>query len=160
MSDPGFLKRLEDAARLSWEGPPPAAGRHARRMPSGEPSPPPPAGSPEGTILPEDIRAGALLDPTGIIQRSLPGIDVTVSLQPPQGDELWSLHGRAWPREEPGDAPADEPIRVLLVQGEHVLAEQEFAPGGRFQFADVLVGRWALEFRWGDRIAVLRDATG
>ncbi|HMB70777.1 MAG TPA: hypothetical protein VKU85_15790 [bacterium] len=151
MSNGDFLRRYRKALGLGWADPPAAAGRKARERPQDAPFPPAAESPGEGAATPDDVRASAAAEDTGVHHVSAYGLDATVMVQPPSGDDLWTLRGRVWLE---GDS--ETPIRVALVQDEHVLDEATVQHGGRFTFRDLLSGEWTVEFRWGDHAAVIR----
>jgi hypothetical protein len=149
MTHDEFLERYRRALDLTWKAPPEDATRVARRRPDEHPLPEPPPGTVPERLSPADIRSAGVEE--AMISRSLPGIDVTFQVIPPEGDGLWVVEGRFWlSGQEPGT------VHVALVQGDHVLAETAVAAGQVFRFEDLLVGGWSLEFHLPDgRVAVL-----
>jgi hypothetical protein len=154
VSNGDFLRRYRKALGLGWADPPADAGRKARERPDEEPFPPAAESPAEGAVTPDDVRGAAASEDTGVHHVSAHGLDATVMVQPPSGDDLWTLRGRVWLEGEAGT-----PIRVALVQGEHVLDEATLRHGGRFTFRDVLSGAWTVEFRWESHAAVIRGST-
>lgn len=150
MSSSDFLRRYRKALGLGWAQPPATAGRKARERPDDEPFPPAPESAGEGAAPPDDVRAARAED-TGVHHVSAHGLDATVMVQPPEGDDLWTLRGRIWL-----EGAAETPVRAALIQGDHVLAQSVLRHGGRFTFRDVLAGPWTVELRWGNHAAVLR----
>lgn len=145
---------LQRAFRIIWKSPPSKLSRGATAKPSEEPVVSPPAGSPVNTVEPDDIRSAAALGETtgAMITRSLPGLDVTLMVSPPKGDELWTVQGRIWLNPK-----TQTTVQVALVQDTNVLGVRSIADGGRFKFQDILVGEWKLEFHLSDdRVVVLR----
>lgn len=153
-----FLKRFQEAAAIPWEGPPPEISRAAQVRPGVSPVPLPASAPVEDQLLPPDVRAHALAaaaDGT-IVSRSLPGVDVTITVVPPRGDALWTLRGRAWRNPTTG-----KPLRAVLSWGANVLGEHQVTDGGAFEFHDLLLPGWALELHLeADRAVVLRGPTG
>jgi hypothetical protein len=158
MSMDAFLRQFQEAAALPWESPPPAVSRAARVRPGVRPVPVPTLGPTEDQLLPPDVRAHALAaaaDGT-IVSRSLPGVDVTLTVVPPRGDALWTLRGRAWRNPTTG-----QPLQAVLTWGRNVLGERQVDDGGAFEFHELLLPGWAIELHLDAHCAVvLRGPTG
>ena len=155
MSD--IFDKFANAPRLEWERPPAEASRRAKRRPEGVPIPAPAEDSPRRVVGPDDVRA-TRVDETleGMISQSLPRVDVTLLLQPPAGDGLWTLQGRAW-----FEVAKSERVRVALVQSDHVIDETDLRSGDSFRFQDVLLRDWTLEFHFADgEVVVFRHQSG
>lgn len=150
MNEGDFPERFRRALGLPWALPPEAAGQSARSRPDEASLPPPPPDAPARTVPAPDVRSTGT-DDAGVRHASLPGLDTSILVQPPHGDDLWTVRGRVWLQDE-----TDVPIHVALVQGEHVLDQIVVTHGGRFLFRDVVAADWSIEFRWGDRAAVVR----
>jgi hypothetical protein len=91
---------------------------------------------------PPDVRAGTLTagSPGHVLTQSSPEAEVSVVARPPGGDGTWHFEGRVWFHE-----PDERPARVVLAQGDHVLATTELRDGGHFRLADVVGRGWNLE---------------
>lgn len=143
MSENGFFNAFAEAAKLPWRRAPKKVHDQAIAPPAGEPVPAPDEAAPTETLRPDDIRSSGLDEMTGghLITRSLAGVDVTLMIVPPEGDDLWVLRGRVW-LEDPGAGEA----KVVLVQGENVLATVDVSDSEEFEFREILGSGWVLEF--------------
>ncbi|MEZ5066228.1 MAG: hypothetical protein R3B81_15990 [bacterium] len=93
---------------------------------------------------PLDIRGAAIVGGAGtrIASRSLEGGEIGVFVTPPAGDGTWKIRGKVWLRDE---ALADTDLRLVLAQGEHVLASTTTRSGRDFVLEEVLAPGWQLE---------------
>ena len=154
MSENGFFDVFAEAAKLPWRRVPRSVHDQAIAPPVDAPVPAPSESAQAETLKPEDIRSSGLDEMTGghLITRSLAGVDVTLMIIPPEGDDLWVLRGRVW-LENPDAGPA----KVVLVQGENVLATVDVSDSGEFEFKEILSSGWVLEFHLADgECALLR----
>ncbi|MCA9753554.1 MAG: hypothetical protein KC591_15275 [Gemmatimonadetes bacterium] len=93
---------------------------------------------------PLDIRGAAIAGDTGtrIASRSLEGGEIGVFVTPPAAEGTWKIRGKVWLRDE---ALADTELRLVLAQGEHVLASTTTRSGQDFVLEEVLAPGWQLE---------------
>ncbi len=133
---------LEGLDEQTWEAPPEEVLRRVRRMEDSEVLPEPEESLVE-SCAPEDVRAAAAAIDDGdevVITRSHEDADLTITIQPPDGEGDWMVSGRIWLRQE-----SEEPMQVALVHETHVLAAKRVENGEYFEFEEVLPRQWYLE---------------
>ncbi len=149
-----LLNQYQDAIDVDWAPAPSDLVDAVGQMHRDAPVPRPSDADTAHSVSPTDVRAaGTHTQPqSSFVTRNLDGIDVTVSIQRPTGEHLSVIKGRSWlnPRSE-------EVILVVLARHQSVMATHEVAHGEVFEFEEVLLPGWRLEFHLADgSVAIFR----
>lgn len=148
---------LDRAARWAqWEDAPPSCLEAASRIPrdSGQDMAPP--ATSRAHIAPwqaPDVRAVGVETAAAGNARSVvhafDGGELALVATPPRGDTRWKVQGSFWLR-----TPSREPIRVLWLHGEHVLATVAAADGDLFEMEAFVSAGWTLEVHLPDGLVL------
>jgi len=87
------------------------------------------------------------------LARSLPGYQLSLMVEPPGPDRMWTIEGRLWPEADGGRAE----VRLVLLRGDHVLVDRTEPVGRSFRLREIAEAGWTLELHVGDRTFVIDD---
>lgn len=154
--DVATLRRLQDAGAVGpLATPPDSLLEEILEQTREQPAPPPPSGAEAVEWELTDIR-GAEAKAAGealYLARSLPGYQLSLMVDPPGPDRMWTIEGRLWPEDE----AATPPIRVLLLHDDHVLVDETASIGEPFRLREVADAGWRLELHLGSQRAFVID---
>ena len=141
--DVAVLRVVGPAVRVrTWARPPDQLRRAVRALAGSRTSPPEPRQVQRMQWEPAEVRAGTsvLPDTPRVVTRVFEEGELGLVAVPPLAGGRVRLQGRVWLRER-----AEGPIAVLLVDGEHVVAELAVGPDGFFELDEFVGPAWKLE---------------
>lgn len=154
--DVAVLRVVGPALRVpTWARPPETLREAVRAIAGSKLSPAAPVQARHVDWEPVEVRAGssALRDSARVLARVFEHGELGVVAQPPLAGGRVRLQGRVWMRE-----PADGPIAVLLVTGEHVVCDVAVGADGYFDLEEFVGPNWKLEFHLPQGLPLVVEA--